>query len=67
MDSLSQVASHGLNLSVIEGGPTMDKIVAGEEGRDEQIEQYCVAIRNMGEVILTLILANIQGAIIESS
>jgi len=28
----------------------MDKIVAGEEGRDEQIEQYCIAIRNMGEV-----------------
>lgn len=43
-----QVESHGLRLSVIEGGPRMDKIVAGEEGRDEQIEAYCEAIRNMG-------------------
>jgi len=43
-----QVESFGLRLSVIEGGPKMDKIVAGEEGRDEQIEAYCEAIRNMG-------------------
>jgi len=44
-----QVEKHGLRLSVVEGGPPMDHIVAGTEGRDEQIRTYCDCIRNMGQ------------------
>ena len=46
----SQVEAHGLTLSVVEGGPPMDKIVTGSEGREEQLEQYKQCIRIMGQV-----------------
>lgn len=32
-----QVESHGLRLAAVEGGPKMDKIVNGEQGRDDQV------------------------------
>ena len=54
----AQVEAHGLRLSVIEGGPRMDKIVAGEPGRDKQIEDYCTAIRNMGEAGIPVLCYN---------
>ena len=31
---------NGLRLSVVEGGPKIDRIVLGKDGRDAQIEQY---------------------------
>ena len=50
--------AHGLRLSVIEGGPAMDKVVTGEEGRDEQIEAYCDCIRMMGEAGVPVLCYN---------
>lgn len=40
----------GFRLSVIEGGPPIDKIVLGKEGRDQQIEQYKKSLVNMGKL-----------------
>jgi mannonate dehydratase len=45
----ARVASFGLRLSVVEGGPPMDKIVLGAPGRDEQIEGFKACLRAMGE------------------
>lgn len=40
----------GLQLSVVEGGPPIDRIVMGGDGRDAQIEDYKRAIGNMGRL-----------------
>jgi len=40
----------GLKLSVVEGGPPIDRIVLGKAGRDTQIEDYKRAIGNMGRL-----------------
>lgn len=45
----AQVESHGLRLSCVEGGPPMDKIILGADGRDEQIENFKACLRAMGE------------------
>lgn len=43
-------AQAGLQLSVVEGGPPIDRIVLAKEGRDQQIEDYKCAIQNMGKL-----------------
>jgi len=40
----------GLRLSVIEGGPPIDRIVLGQQGRDAQIEVYQRALGDMGKL-----------------
>ncbi|GAB5559911.1 MAG: mannonate dehydratase [Synoicihabitans sp.] len=40
----------GLKLSVVEGGPPIDRIVLGKDGRDAQIEDYKRAIGHMGKL-----------------
>ncbi len=44
----NEVESYGLKLSVYEGIPVPQRVKLGEEGRDEDIENYCESIRNMG-------------------
>jgi len=39
-----------LTLSVIEGGPPIDRIVLGQDGRDAQIEDYKRALSHMGKL-----------------
>jgi mannonate dehydratase len=41
---------HGLELSVVEGGPPIDRIVLGLDGRDAQIEDYKHALDHMGRL-----------------
>ena len=45
----AMVEAHGLRLSCVEGGPPMDKIILGAEGRDEQIDNFKRCLRAMGE------------------
>jgi len=40
----------GLRLSVVEGGPPIDRIVLGQQGRDAQIEDYKRALGDMGRL-----------------
>lgn len=44
------VEGEGFRLSVIEDNPPMDAIHLGRPGRDEEIEQVCTLIRNMGRL-----------------
>lgn len=48
----------GLRLSVVEGGPLIDRIVLGKEGRDEQIEQYKKGLLNMGKLGIRVLCYN---------
>jgi mannonate dehydratase len=52
------VEREGLRLSVVEGGPPIDRIVHGKEGRDQQIEQYKKALLNMGELGIRVLCYN---------
>lgn len=46
----STYRDYGLELTVVEDNPPMDKIRLGLPGRDEQIEWFCDQIRAMGEL-----------------
>ena len=45
-------------MSVVEGGPPIDKIVLAKEGRDQQIEEYKHAIENMGKLRIRVLCYN---------
>lgn len=42
------VEDAGLRLEVIESRPPMEKIILGLQGRDQQIDNFCKTLRNMG-------------------
>lgn len=48
----------GLNLTVIESSPPMEKIRLGLPGRDEEIECFCTMLRSMGAVKIPIICYN---------
>lgn len=48
----------GLRLSVVEGGPPIDRIVLAKEGRDQQIEEYKKALANMGKLGIKVLCYN---------
>lgn len=45
-----RVEQCGLRISVVEGGPPIDRIVLGKDGRDAQIEAYKRALGHMGRL-----------------
>ena len=49
---------NGLRLSVVEGGPKIDRIVLGKEGRDAQIEQYKRSLGHMGKLGVRVLCYN---------
>ncbi|MGY8825553.1 MAG: mannonate dehydratase [Candidatus Latescibacterota bacterium] len=53
-----EVESYGLKLSVYEGIPVPQRVKLGEEGRDEDIENYCESIRNMGKAGVPILCYN---------
>ncbi|MGD0803475.1 MAG: mannonate dehydratase [Candidatus Bathyarchaeia archaeon] len=44
----SRVEGFGLRLDVFEDGPKIDKIMLGLPGRDEQLENFCKSLENLG-------------------
>ncbi|MGH9161246.1 MAG: mannonate dehydratase [Vicinamibacteraceae bacterium] len=54
----SWVEDVGLRLSVIEGGPPMNDIILGREGRDDQIERYKRALDAMGRAGIRVLCYN---------
>jgi mannonate dehydratase len=48
----------GFQLSVIESSPPMNNIRLGLPGRDEEIEQFCTLLRNMGRLGIPAICYN---------
>ncbi len=52
------VSNHGLRLSVIEGGPPIDLVVMGKDGRDHQIAEYVQSIKNMGRLGIRVLCYN---------
>lgn len=51
-------ARNGLRLSVVEGGPPIDRIVMGREGRDAQIEAYKRALGHLGRLGIRVLCYN---------
>lgn len=52
------VTNEGLRLSVIEGGPPIDLVVMGKDGRDQQIAEYVQSIKNMGRLGIRVLCYN---------
>lgn len=61
-DELSAVVNQahhaGLTIAVVECGPPIDRIVLGKDGRDHQIAQFEVAIKNMGRLGIEVLCYN---------
>ena len=55
---VGRAAEVGLTISVVECGPPIDRIVLGKEGRDHQIAQFELAIRNMGRLGVEVLCYN---------
>ena len=53
-----KVEGFGLRLSVFEGIPVPDRVKLGQEGRDEDIENYCESVRNMGRAGIPVLCYN---------
>lgn len=56
--AVAQAANAGLTISVVECGPPIDRIVLGLDGRDRQIAQFELAIRNMGRLGIEVLCYN---------
>lgn len=53
-----EIESYGLKLSVYEGVPVPERVKLGQDGRDEDIENYCESIRNMGRAGVPILCYN---------
>lgn len=58
---------NGLRLSVVEGGPRIDRIVLGAEGRDSQIETYKRSLDNMGKLGIGVLCYNFMPQVLEDA
>lgn len=53
-----RVENYGLQLAVYEGIPVSDRVKLGQPGRDEEIENYCESVRNMGKAGIPVLCYN---------
>ena len=53
-----EIESYGLKLSVYEGIPVPERVKLVQDGRDEDIENYCESIRNMGRAGVPILCYN---------
>ena len=54
----NKVENAGLRLAVFEGIPVTDRVKLGQQGRDQDIENYCESLRNMGRVGIPVLCYN---------
>jgi mannonate dehydratase len=52
------VEDAGLKLTVMEGAPPMEKAKLGLPGRDEEISNFCLSIKNMGKAGIPIVCYN---------
>ena len=57
----------GLRLSVVEGGPRIDRIVLGLDGRDAQIEQYKRSLEQMGRLGIRTLCYNFMPQVLDDA
>ncbi len=57
----------GVCLSAIEGGPAIDRIVLGRDGRDAQIEQYKRSLDHMGRLGIRTLCYNFMPQILDDA
>ena len=62
-----RAARFGLRLSVVEGGPPMDRIVLGLDGRDAQIEHYKRSLDQMGRLGIRTLCYNFMPQILDDA
>ncbi|MCX6378278.1 MAG: mannonate dehydratase [Armatimonadetes bacterium] len=58
----TRLEDSGFEVAVIESTPPLDKARLGLPGKDEEIEQFCVFIRNMGALHIPVVCYNWMGA-----
>ena len=49
------VEKHGLRLEVLEDGPRMEKIIYNLPGREQQLEDFCKSLENLGKAGIKVI------------
>jgi len=57
----------GVNLSVVEGGPAIDRIVLGKSGRDAQIEHYKRSLQHLGKIGCRVLCWNFMPQILDDA
>ena len=62
IDKISEItkyySSFGLDLKIVESGPSLDKIVLGKDGAKQQIERYKKIISHLGRMGIEIIVYN---------
>jgi mannonate dehydratase len=52
------IVAEGFELVVIEDNPPMDRMRMGRPGREEEVEQFCTLVRNMGRLGIGVLCYN---------
>ena len=59
----NKVADAGLDLTVMEGPPSMEKAKLGLPGRDEEIDHFCQSLSNLGQAGIRIVCYNFMAGL----